>query len=418
MGDAMSGTADADDDPERLRQALVDELRGHGVLWSPAVEAALRAVPRHLFVPAVPVRAAYANDVVPTKRDERGLAVSAASQPSIVALMLEQAEVRPGQRVLEIGAGTGYNAALLAYLVGGTGSVTTVDVDADIVEGARTALAHAGYGRVDVVPGDGALGHPAGAPYDLVIATVGAWDVPAAWLAQLTAGGRLVVPQRVRGGVSRSIAYRRDRDRWRSISSEMCGFMPLRGGIADDPRGAVPLTRDGLVTLPTHQEQRVDAEALAGVLDQPRVERRTGVLFADGESPEWLWLWLTCVLDNGLVVLSVDRSAVERGLLVAPFGGWTMATTRGGDLAYLTLLDAGPGDSGQRGYEVTVVGHGPGGDRLADEVVEQARVWDRDRRTRSVEFALQPTAAPDRITGDFVFEMPQTRLAVTWGPRS
>ncbi|WP_084434769.1 protein-L-isoaspartate O-methyltransferase family protein [Kibdelosporangium aridum] len=85
---------------------------------------------------------------------------------------------------------TAYNAALLAHLAGSRGHVTAIDVDADIVERARERVAAAGVGNVEVVLGDGALGHPAGAPYDRIVATVGAYGVPDAWLAQLARAWR------------------------------------------------------------------------------------------------------------------------------------------------------------------------------------------------------------------------------------
>ena len=120
---------------EQLRDALVDELLEAGMVRTPRVEMAMRTVPRHVFLPGTPLRRAYANEVVQTKRDADGVPISAASQPSIVGAMLEQLGVSPGMRILEIGAGTGYNAALLAYLTGDRGEVVTVDVDDDIVAG-------------------------------------------------------------------------------------------------------------------------------------------------------------------------------------------------------------------------------------------------------------------------------------------
>ncbi|MQA87715.1 MAG: methyltransferase domain-containing protein [Streptosporangiales bacterium] len=127
--------------------------------------------------------------------------MSAASQPTIVATMLEQLQAEPGHHVLELGAGTGYNATLLAHLVGNDGQVTTTDVDDDIVDGARAGLAAAGVDNVRVILGDAALGYPGGAPYDRIIATVGAYGLPPAWLEQLAPHGRLVVPLRLRGSL-------------------------------------------------------------------------------------------------------------------------------------------------------------------------------------------------------------------------
>src|SRR5699024_5942169 len=126
----------------------------------------------------------------------------------------EQAQIRPGMRVLELGTGTGYNAALLAHLTGPAGSVTTIDVDQDLVETARERLAEIGAGHVRVGRGDGALGHPEEAPYDLVIATVGSHHVPAAWVDQLAPDGHLVAPVRIAGDVSRSIVFARESDYW------------------------------------------------------------------------------------------------------------------------------------------------------------------------------------------------------------
>jgi protein-L-isoaspartate(D-aspartate) O-methyltransferase len=188
---------------------------------------------------------AYADDIVRTKYDAEGVTISAASQPGIVAMMLDQLGVRPGHRVLEVGAGTGYNAALLAHLTGGQGTVITIDVDADIVDAARAHLGAAGYREVHVVLGDGALGYLAGGPYDRVVATVGARDVPLAWQDQVAPGGRLVVPMRLRGSVSRSVVFERCDEHWRATDSQMCSFMPLRGGIADDPHRVLALTRTG-----------------------------------------------------------------------------------------------------------------------------------------------------------------------------
>jgi protein-L-isoaspartate(D-aspartate) O-methyltransferase len=204
---------------DRLRARLVDRLIEEGCVRTARVEEAMRTVARHLFVPHASLEEAYGNAPVSIKADAGGASISCASQPDIVALMLEQLEAEPGHRVLELGAGTGFNAALLGHLVGDTGHVTTVDVDQDLVDRARAALAAAGIRSVDVVLGDGALGYPANAPYGCIIATVGAHGVPPAWLDQLAPGGRLLAPLRLRGSVSRSIAFEHRDGVWRSVSS-------------------------------------------------------------------------------------------------------------------------------------------------------------------------------------------------------
>jgi protein-L-isoaspartate(D-aspartate) O-methyltransferase len=432
----------------QLRGALIDKLRDRGTVPAGPVEAAFRAVPRHLFLPGVPLKKAYADGPVVTKRDGDGLIISTASQPAIMAIMLEQLQVEPGHRVLEIGAGTGYNAGLLGVLVdsdglidrsgpidgsglvdgsglagdglaggggraGDGGRVTTIDVDEDIVAGARAGLAAAGIQNVQVVLGDGALGWEQDAPYDRVIATVGVWDLPPAWLEQIAPGGRLVVPLRLRGGVSRSVAFERDGDCWRSRSSTMCGFIPLRG-IADDARRKVPLTADGSVSLILHQDQVADDGALAGVLDRERSELWTGVQLAGYKPVESLHLWLACELGNSLSLMPMQASAAERGLVQPQSGFGSMAVTDGGDLAYLTGRSVGK-VRGQRQQEVGVIGHGAGGERLASAVAEQIRNWDRDYRSRPVQIAIQPAGtAGEPLTGQFVFSRPHGLLAISW----
>jgi protein-L-isoaspartate(D-aspartate) O-methyltransferase len=217
-----------------MNQALVDYLKEEGHIRTPSVEKAFLSVPRHLFLPRHPLEEVYADQAVMTKRIE-GVPVSSSSQPAIMAEMLEQLDARPGQNVLEIGAGTGYNAALLAQLVGRRGSVVSIDLDADLAAAARVHLGAAGCDSVKVIHGDGGYGYPPQSPYDRVIVTVGAGDLPAAWREQLKLGGRLVVPL-VLAGVQASIAFVRQADKLESAAATFCGFMPMRGAFAV-PRG-------------------------------------------------------------------------------------------------------------------------------------------------------------------------------------
>lgn len=162
----MNTTATAGGSPETLRGRMVDRIKEAGHARAGPVEDALRTVPRHQFVPDATFEDAYADIAVITKRGADGAALSCASVPTIVATMLDQLDVRPGHRILEIGAGTGYNAALLAQLTGPSGQVSTVDIDPEVTTRARRALDTTGYGRVQVITGDGALGGAEHAPYD------------------------------------------------------------------------------------------------------------------------------------------------------------------------------------------------------------------------------------------------------------
>jgi protein-L-isoaspartate(D-aspartate) O-methyltransferase len=194
------------------------------------VEAAFRAIPRHLFVPDRPLEEAYADRVIVTKEID-GMPASACEQPAIVAVMLELLALEPGQRVLEIGAGTGHTAALIAHIVGESGQVITLDIEPDLVSSARAHLALAGLERVQVVCADGGYGYPDAAPFDRVILTAGATDITRAWRAQLRPGGRLVMPLWLErdGSLQVCVAFEKQADVLASVAIQRGGFMGLRG---------------------------------------------------------------------------------------------------------------------------------------------------------------------------------------------
>ena len=217
-----------------LRHAMVDRLITVGCVRGAVVERAFRAVPRHLFVPDVKPVAAYTDEPIVTQHDADGVACNASSQPSTTAAILEQLAVAPGDRVLEIGTGTGYDAALLAELTGPEGTVTTIDIDPLMACQAREHLVAAGYQRVEVLNGDGWAGAPGREPFHRVISTVGVWDVSPRWFQQLEPFGMLVMPLWLRAGLQVSVALRWDLNRFTSTSVLPCGFMRLRG------RGAGP----------------------------------------------------------------------------------------------------------------------------------------------------------------------------------
>ncbi|MFJ7279857.1 methyltransferase, FxLD system [Kitasatospora sp. NPDC098663] len=400
---------------DQLRDSLTDRLIDQDAIRSDAVEAAFRTVAREHFLPGFPLEAAYADNPTYTKTDGSGTQISAASQPAIVALMLEQLGAQPGQRVFEAGAGTGVNAAYLASIVGPDGHVVTVDVDDDLVDGARKHLTDAGLTNVDVVLGDGALGHPDAAPFDRVIATVSTSEMPAAWLRQVKPTGRIVLPLRLRGTASRTIAFERGENGWVSVDDQLAVFMPLRGSM-DDARRTVTLTHEGDVILQVHKDQHdaVDADLLLGVLDTERHCVWTGVTIPAGTTYEYQDLWLALTLPNSLMRMGVTGTARERS--ITPMFGWgAMATVDAGSLAYLTLRPGELDTDGRKTYETGVIGHGPAGAALADLVAEQIRTWNtgfRDRTLR-IELPNAPTTA-DPTAGRFVLDRPHHPITVTW----
>ena len=219
------------------------ELEGRALICSERVRDAFLAVPRELFVPEAAARdgleAVYRDEVILTKRAESGLPLSSSPQPAIMAQMLERLRLEDGMRVLEIGAGTGYNAALLSLLAGRRGRVVSVDVDAKVAATARRALHVGGY-SARVVVADGRAGLARSAPYDRIIVTASSDTVPRPWFDQLSADGVLVLPLRLDNVGRQVVSILRKTGRgFRSIAAVPGGFMPLREG-DDDGRPEKP----------------------------------------------------------------------------------------------------------------------------------------------------------------------------------
>ena len=223
----MPNESDLSDQAEKLRSELVESLVDQGAIKSQAARQAFEKVPRHLFVPRVNIATAYSDQPVFIRWDA-GTPISSSTQPRMMAIMIEQLGLEPGSRVLEIGAGTGYNAAILAHIVGESGSVISVDIDQDIVDEAAGNLSKTGCDNVKCICGDGFEGFPAGQPYDRIIVTVGAYDISPHWVDQLKDGGIMVVPLWFKG-FSLSVALQKRDGQLRSLSTALCTFIPIRG---------------------------------------------------------------------------------------------------------------------------------------------------------------------------------------------
>ncbi len=207
-----------DEQARSYAEALVASLKRQGTLSQPLIEAAFLRVPRHAFLerffrrqvrdlqasmqefrptsfadPAGWLRAVYADEPLTIAYDDEGTATSSSSSPGAMALMLEASELTPGLRVLEIGTGTGYNAALLACIVGGPELVTTVEIDPDLARQAASRLDQVVGPGVTVHAGNGLEGYAPGAPYDRIIATGSTSVVPLPWLEQVRPGGIILM---------------------------------------------------------------------------------------------------------------------------------------------------------------------------------------------------------------------------------
>jgi protein-L-isoaspartate(D-aspartate) O-methyltransferase len=381
----------------------------------------MREVPRHLFVPEVPIDEAYVDDVVITKRDGEGRAISSASAPWIVGLMLDWLDVRPGHRVLEIGAGTGYNAALLAHLVGEAGSVTTVDFDQDTVDRARAALNGAGYDRVNVVCGDGEFGYLTDAPFDRIIVAVGTADLPRAWWEQLVEGGRLVVPLRVRGS-QRVIAFERDETGWHSTSIDFGGFMPIRGVGAQQPQSvtlhesSASETETLGVTLQVDEGQPVNPVALGKAMEYPRHEVGTGVCLSkvgtsEEETSEWLELWLAYSIP-GYGSIGASEKAVASGLVDLHYRfHYNLAVFDEQSFAYLAFR---PSAQATDRRELVVCAHGPTAEELADRVAARVRTWDLEYREARPCIEAYYESSALQLRNRLVVEKKHVRLVANW----
>jgi protein-L-isoaspartate(D-aspartate) O-methyltransferase len=456
-----------DIDTRQLVDALIGVMHKNGSLKSAAVEQAFRNVPRHLFLPNEPLERVYTDSVILVKKSADGESTSASSQPSIMAVMLEQLDLQPGMRVLEIGAGSGYNAALMAYLVGETGSVITIDIQPDLIEQARINLNRAGFDQVQAIAADGGEGYPPAAPYDRIILTVSSGSVAPAWREQLMDGGRLVLPLSISGPwAMKSIAFDRREDELISASLWDCGFMPLQGAFASPPPNQISIGAQGRLVFTSPLPLPVDEQTLSqwlaernsggaeygggavhgggaqggGAQDGGAVHGGTvgGGAFPTGVKTKlWDFLssfhtWLNIQSPQGVGILSAQGDAVEEivSLALIALGGQekqveTFLKILPGSAAAITRPPGAkiewfnpekPPHKPARPFEVYVQQLGPS-PAAAQYLVRMIQAWDASGRpgTSRMRVRALPAAKPiptPLAEGEFLVERPWTNFII------
>jgi protein-L-isoaspartate(D-aspartate) O-methyltransferase len=407
----VSGTAEA------ARAQMAADLRARSRGLSEPIQEAFATVPRHLFVPEVGPSAAYRDEAFVIKCGPDGIPVSSSSQPAMMAIMLAQLELQSGHRVLEIGTGSGYNAALISVITAPRGKVVSLDIDLELVERARSSLSAAGFSGVEVRCADGGYGDPAGAPFDRVVVTAGVWDVAPAWFEQLADDGRLVLPLSLRG-VELSVGLQRADVGWQSTSACRCGFVRMLGAFAG-PQTVLRLgDREpliGLISDGADADVSAVHEALAGrrVTDLP-----TGLVVTDQSELGDLDLWLTLTepeLSRLTVMSPVTGGQPIQPLL--PLGGLVSDATDAQRLGIAALL---PGSGPGHAFEVGVRGYGPLGQALAEHLAGRALWWHELGRPGAADLRLNvyPSGLEaEPPTGMLMLERPSATIAVGWPDR-
>lgn len=264
-------------------------------------------------------------------------------------------------------------------------------------------LSRADYDEVTVITGDGAAGWEAGAPYDRIIVTRGAWDVTRAWREQLADGGLLVVPLRI-AGLTRTVALRRHGEVLRSESMAPRGFIPMRGESAVEEQNIWVGGQDSDLLLRVDDGRLAAADAAGRALEYPGAVAWTGARFA---MPEILEFWLAKT--DGFCRVIASRDAAEAGRISPPMFPWgSMGVLRKGTVSYLTTT---PDLS-----EVGACAYGPDAQALAGEVAARVRDWDAGGPSMMLQVDVHQPSAEVPPGAWLVLDKKDSRIAVTMCP--
>jgi protein-L-isoaspartate(D-aspartate) O-methyltransferase len=422
---------------QKYQQDLVEYLKKADHLKMPLVEEAFMRVPRHLFLPDEPLDKVCSDVAIVRKRGEKGQWTSSSSMPAIMAIMLEQLDLKPGQRVLEIGTGTGFNAALIASIVGRSGKVVTVDIQPDLVEDARKYLDIAGYDWVETVVGDGGHGYPDGAPYDRIILTVASDVITPSWREQLAPGGILVLPFAI-VGPQVTVAFEKRGEELVSVHIRPCGFMPLQGAFAPTQPVQTQLGPDPHLYLISEpgKELPVGAETLFTWLSQESQDSATGVTMTRYELEWGLFSWVGVQDSQAKQQTSLKATLVAQGELadqnlippLAGNGGEFKAMYSGvlinqdgmaalmrppGQIAPLADMFHPEDDVS---FELYIRNFGSG-TNAAQRLLEYIQNWAQAGKPTSLNWKIRGIPAETEyhpIDGEFLVKKPWTKLIISY----
>ncbi|GAB4514514.1 MAG: hypothetical protein OHK0046_16700 [Anaerolineae bacterium] len=413
----------ANHDLTTLQATLVQRLKEGGAIQSRVVENAFQSVQRHQFLPGVELERVYSDTVIPTKRDTTGDTISSSSQPAIMAIMLEQLGLKAGQRVLEIGSGTGYNAALMAHIVGRRGQIYSLELDSDLAASARQHLTAAGVENVKVINTDGVAGYPAHAPYDRIILTVSTADISPTWREQLSPKGRLVMPL-ILGTRQVAVAFEHMGDHLRSVSLTPCGFMPMRGAFAP-ANETVRYDVAPNVEASVHHGVPTSGEAIHTLLTGPYEDIPT-VLTLTALQASASALWMELHQDNHIVLNASGAAATPGGLVPYLYGvqGRNCASTGVISEHGLALLTRQPNtplpekSDWETAFIVHVRGYG-NHTGLVQRLIDQVAKWDAQQQpsTRNMVIRIYPrNHTYEPLPDEVVISRTWNDIIISWTP--
>ncbi|MFF3013800.1 methyltransferase, FxLD system [Streptomyces sp. NPDC057939] len=403
----------------RLREQMADAVIGGG--WAPSepVREALRIVPRHRFAPEMDLRTTYDDDLaVVTRRDDAGRAISSVSAPWLQADMIEGLRLTPGAHVYEAGSG-GYNAELIAHVVGPEGSVVSGDIDPYVVRRTQRFTAEAGSGRVTAFQGDAAFGAPTKlvprGGFDASVITYNVRDISPTWREQLAEDGHLVLPLEIHG-YTRAISFQRRGDVLHSRRFTYCGFVRDQGRHGR----TAPLVDllDGELQLRFEDGPQLPTTGLEDALRGPRHEVPTGLVMGFRFDFSSLQLYAATTLPGFCrLAAHVDKGS---GVTLIAEGSDAPAVLADRSIAYLVHVRTHHGDTPQESeWEFVVHAFGDQGPRLAQQLRDTVRAWDRDVRAGSEPaLSVHPAGTPDhRLPAGDVLDKPLCRLVFQWPGR-